>query len=162
MIGSVQAQFGRGSAKKSEFRISLLWPELIFELQTSKKTSVRFGVSPDLVGSYQNVNGVVLENTLELYPKIEIEPRFYIKTNRGRFRRGASNFSGFYMGGLLSYHLERGYDAGVIGGYQDKIGNSIFFYDISGGLQYVNLDTKKNGKIDGVGLHRSISFGISF
>lgn len=122
--------------------LSFFVPSVDVELQIGEISSLRFGVALNGAGDFESVNGETTKNTLEFFPEIKLEPRFYVSRNR-RLDLGKSvdYFSGGYLGLPMATYLDKGYSFGAIYGIQAMFGNSTrFFYDLGMGLGYYKLD----------------------
>lgn len=143
--------------------LSLLVPSIDGELQIGEISSLRFGVALGAAGEFESVNGETTKNTIEFFPEIKLEPRFYVSRNR-RLDLGKSvdYFSGGYIGIPMATYLDKGYYFGGLYGIQAMFGNSTrFFYDLGVGLGYYDLDVSDDIKpFTGVTLLSKLGLGI--
>lgn len=151
------------STTKSDLKLSLLAPELIYEMEIGKAASLKLGIGYGLIGEYSNNNGQVTKNTLQSHAVIQAMPRiFTTRTKRMRMGKNIDHFSGGYVAFPLDYRIGIGYSVGVVYGTQGMLGSSKWFYDLFIGLGYADLDLEKSSNVTGAYLPNGVSLGFIF
>ena len=128
---------------KTIIRISLLAPGFQVEQTIARNKTVVFDLWSGFLYSYSRVNGKGSSSFL-FSPAFTVQPRFYSDLEYRRFiHKITDNYSGAYLGVPLSLSLrDLVFSAGVVGGFQRKLGIAGFWsVDLGIGIRILNQKT---------------------
>lgn len=143
------------STTKSDLKLSLLAPELIYEMEIGNASSLKLGVG---LGALQFNN----ESEVTWHLSVQAMPRFFTtREKRMRMGKNIDHFSGGYLSIPIDYRVGLGFDFGLAYGVQGSFANNKMFYDLFIGLGYGSF--KKNNKaVNTLVLPNGVSLGFVF